>query len=258
MKKFSKIASALAVSAALALGMAGAAFADVVYENQKVSVNGGGLYTVTDLFDNFKNVMPGDKLEQPVTVVNAGDKAIKVYLRAEAHDEVDNPLTYAEAGEEQDGKDQKTDPENGLGGAGQRDENVATMSDFLSKLHMNLMVADDKAVFDDSPDVEGALSENVLLGEVAAGSELQIDATLSVPIELDNTYANRVGEVDWVLTVEEIEVPVVPSDGDDTPAGNLSKTGDTTPFALIAAVAGVAAVVVIVALVFAKRRNKQQ
>lgn len=256
MKKFSKIASALAVSAALALGMAGAAFADVVYENQKVSVNGGGLYTVTDLFDNFKNVMPGDKLEQPVTVVNAGDKAIKVYLRAEAHDEVDNPLTYAEAGEEQDGKDQKTDPENGLGGAGQRDENVATMSDFLSKLHMSLMVADE-AVFDDSPDVEGALSENVLLGEIAVGSELQIDATLSVPIELDNTYANRVGEVDWVLTVEEIEVPVVPSDGDDTP-GNLSKTGDTTPFALIAAVAGVAAVVVIVALVFAKRRSKQQ
>lgn len=252
MKKFSKIASALAVSAALALGMAGAAFADVVYENQKVSVNGGGLYTVTDLFDNFKNVMPGDKLEQPVTVVNEGDKAIKVYLRAEAHDEVDNPLTYAEAGEEQDGKDQKTDLENGLGGAGQRDENVATMSDFLSKLHMSVMVAD-KTVFDDSPDVEGALSENVLLGEIAVGSELQIDATLSVPIELDNTYANRVGEVDWVFTVEEVEVPA-----DDTPAGNLSKTGDTTPFALIAAVAGVAAVVVIVALVFARRRNRQQ
>lgn len=252
MKKFSKIASALAVSAALALGMAGAAFADVVYENQKVSVNGGGLYTVTDLFDNFKNVMPGDNLEQPVTVVNEGDKAIKVYLRAEAHDEVDNPLTYAEAGEEQDGKDQKTDPENGLGGAGQRDENVATMSDFLSKLHMSVMVVD-KTVFDDSPDVEGSLSENVLLGEVAAGSELQINTTLNVPIELDNTYANRVGEVDWVLTVEEVEVPA-----DDTPAGNLSKTGDTTPFALIAAVAGVAAVVVIVALVFARRRNKQQ
>lgn len=255
MKKISKIASALTVSAALALGMAGAAFADVTYEDQSITVQGAGMYTATDLFDNFKNVMPGDNLEQAVEVSNAGSKSVKVYLRAEAHDEVGNPLTYAEAGEEIDGKDQKTDPENGLGGAGQRDENVATMSDFLAQLHMTVMV-DGATVFDASPNLEAQLADGVLLGELAAGESLWLDTTLNVPIELDNVYANRVGEVDWVFTVEEIDVPA-DDGGNGGAAGGLSKTGDSTPFALIAAVASVAAVVAIVALVFAKRRKQQ-
>ena len=37
----------------------------------------------SDLFENFKGVMPGDVLEQKITVKNNTDKAVRIYLRAE-------------------------------------------------------------------------------------------------------------------------------------------------------------------------------
>lgn len=254
MRKFSKIASALAVSAALALGMAGTAFADVVYKDRDLSVQGAGEYTLTDLFDNFKGIMPGDKLDQPVVVRNESGKAIKVYLRAEEHDEASSPLTYDEAFEEIDGNDQTIDPGNGVGDAGQRDETVATMQNFLAQLNLKVTAAG-AVVFDASPDLEAQLADNVLLGEVPAGESLQIGAHLTVPIEMDNAYAHRTGEVDWVFTIEEIEEPT-PVPGDSDSATPLNKTGDAAPLLLAGVLACAAGVVAAVA--FAKSRKRKQ
>ena len=93
----------------------------------------GSEYTETDLFQNFKNVMPGDTLTETITFKNAATDCdfVNLYMRAEAHDETENPLTYSEAFENKDGKDQANID-------GQRDETVATMSDFLSKLSMKV------------------------------------------------------------------------------------------------------------------------
>lgn len=159
----------------------------------------GSEYTATDLFDNFKDVMPGDKLTETIQVKNEASDCdyIKLYMRAVVHDENGNPLTYSEVFENTDGKDQANV-------AGQRDETVATMQDFLSQLTMRIYNGDE-LIYNASPDEAGALVNNVLLGTLSKGESLNLRVELDVPIELGNEYANRVGEVDWVFLAECFE-----------------------------------------------------
>ena len=161
----------------------------------------GTQYTVTDLFDNFKDVMPGDALTQNITFTNDADDCdyIKLYMRAIVHDEEGNVLTYSEPFEFADGKDQ-------AGIDGQRDETVATMADFLAQLSMKVYVGD-LLIFEAAPNELGGLAENVLLGEFRTGETTNLKVELDVPIDLGNEYANRVGEVDWVFTAEGFDDP---------------------------------------------------
>lgn len=159
----------------------------------------GSQYTATDLFDNFKDVMPGDKLTETIQVKNEASDCdyIKLYMRAVVHDENGNPLTYSEVFENTDGKDQASV-------AGQRDETIATMQDFLSQLTMRIYNGTE-LIYNASPDEAGALVNNVLLGTLSKGESLNLTVELDVPIELGNEYANRVGEVDWVFLAECFE-----------------------------------------------------
>lgn len=97
MKKITKKLSSLLLGAALAITTivtpALAANSSVTYEGraEKFVYVPGSEYSDTDLFDNFKNVMPGDSLEQTIYVANnyKGSDYVKIYLRAEAHDEAE-------------------------------------------------------------------------------------------------------------------------------------------------------------------------
>ena len=189
----------------------------------------GSEYTETDLFGNFKNVMPGDTVTETITFTNSAADCdfVNLYMRAEAHDETDNPLTYSETFENTDGKDQANIP-------GQRDETVATMTEFLSKLSMKVWNGTE-LIYDASPDQLGGLKSNKFLGTFRTGETATLKVELSVPIELDNKYANRVGEVDWIFHVEaynesQLSVRKVWSDGNanhanDSITVNLLKDG---------------------------------
>jgi len=159
----------------------------------------GSEYTDTDLFQNFKNVMPGDKLTETIQIKNEATDCdyIKVYMRAVVHDENGNPLTYSEAFENTDGKDQANV-------VGQRDETVATMQDFLKQLTMRIYNGED-LIYNSTPDQAGALANNVFLGTLTKGEALSLKVELDVPITMGNEYANRVGEVDWIFLAECIE-----------------------------------------------------
>lgn len=156
-------------------------------------------YTVTDLFDNFKDVMPGDQLLETIEIKNEATDCdyIKVYMRAEVHDEEGNPLTYNEAFENADGKDQADID-------GERDESVVTMADFLSQLTMRIYNGTE-LIYESTPDKAGALANHVLLGTLNRGDSSTLTVQLIVPIEMGNEYANRVGEVDWVFLTEAFE-----------------------------------------------------
>ena len=211
-----KLLSLVMIAAALAALTVPALAADAVVRREGTSglviETVGSGYTDTDLFGSFKNVMPGDELTEDITVKNSvnGFDYVKLYIRAVPHDEQGNPLTYDEEFENTDGKDKQNIE-------GMRDETVATMADFLAQLSMDvyLVNADEtkEIIFSASPDQSAQLTDSVLLGTFAKGESAKIQAVLHVPAELRNEYANRVGEVDWLFTVEGFnnEKPLIPT-----------------------------------------------
>lgn len=215
-KSMKKLLSLVMVLAALAALTVPALAADAAV--RRSGTNGivieavGSGYTDTDLFDNFKNVMPGDELTEDITVTNRvnGFDYVKLYMRAVPHDEQGNPLTYDEKFENADGKDQANVD-------GERDETVASMADFLAQLSMEVYLVNadgtKETIFSASPDESAQLTGNVLLGTFTKGKSAKLQAVLHVPAELGNEYAYRVGEVDWLFTVEGFnnEKPLIPT-----------------------------------------------
>ncbi|MBR2403782.1 MAG: sortase B protein-sorting domain-containing protein [Lachnospiraceae bacterium] len=260
MKKHTKLLFSLILSIVLMLFAAIPAFAadsNVTYagEADKFIFSPGTGYSPTDLFDNFKNVMPGDKVTESITITNKASDCdyVKVYLRAIAHDEEGNPLTYDEAFEAADGKDQ-------AGVTGQRDETVVTMADFLAQLSMKVYQGE-KVLFEASPDELGGLSENVFLGELRQGETTTLTVELAVPIELGNEYASRVGEVDWVFTVETFDDPEEePEDSqpDKPSSGTVTTTGDNSQIGLYIVLVLICGVLLLVIRKHAKKQNGEK
>ena len=233
-------------------------------------VQPGSEYTDTDLFDNFKDVMPGDKLTETIQIKNAAIDCdyIKLYMRAVVHDENGNPLTYSETFENTDGKDQANVE-------GQRDETVATMQDFLSQLTMRIYNGD-QLIYEASPDEAGALVNNVLLGTLSTGESLTLNVELDIPIELGNEYANRVGEVDWVFKTEALDDPEPETNEPEpdnpqpeepqpeepstpeTPGLLSPKTGDTSNLLLYIVIAGAAVIGLIFLVIFGRRKDSEE
>ena len=215
-KSMKKLLSLVMVIAALAALTVPALAADAVVRREGTSglviETVGSGYTDTDLFGSFKNVMPGDELTEDITVKNSvnGFDYVKLYIRAVPHDEQGNLLTYDEAFENTDGKDKQNIE-------GMRDETVATMAGFLAQLSMDVYLVNEdetkETIFSASPDQSAQLTDSVLLGTFAKGESAKLQAVLHVPAELGSEYANRVGEVDWLFTVEGFnnEKPLIPT-----------------------------------------------
>lgn len=214
-KKFKKLSSAL-LALTLAASLAVTAFA-AEDEPSVITYSGkgdwefspGSYYTSSDLFDGFKNVMPGDKSTEEVTIKNEATDSdyIKVYLQAVLHDEEGNPLTYDEAFENTDGKDQ-------AGVAGLRDETIDTMHDFLSQLTMRVWNGE-KLIYEASLDELDGLADSVYLATLDRGESASLKVELEVPIDMGNDYAYRVGEVDWKFKVDAFD--------DYTPSNDYTK-----------------------------------
>lgn len=199
MTKTIKILAFLTLSAVILSALTVSAFA----ADSSVTFNGhddgfefapGSEYTATDLFDNFKGCMPGDTLTETITVSNESSDSdyIKMYIRALPHDEENNHLSE---------KVSET-------------ETTASMKDFLSQLKMDVYNGD-ALIFSASPNELDGLSENVLLGTFRKGESSTLTVELSVPVDLSNEYAHRVGEVDWVFLTEEFDDPQPPKEDDD-------------------------------------------
>ena len=134
----------------------------------------GSEYTTTDLFDGLKNVMPGDELIQQVTVTNtARGEQLRLWMSVEPHDEPEDV-------------------------------------EFLKALAMEIRLGD-RVLFTGT--AGDAAEDRILLGTIRAGKSMTLTGKLTVPLELDNRYADRVGETDWIFHGES--------------AGETPYTGDT-------------------------------
>ena len=219
MKKSFKAITSLVLMLLVVMSMSVTAFAaspSITFEgfSKGFDFQPGSEYTETDLFGSFKNVMPGDTVTETITFTNSATDCdfVNLYMRAEAHDETDNPLSPKVA----------------------EKETVVTMTEFLSKLSMKVWNGTE-LIYDASPDQLDGLKSNKLLGTFRTGETATLKVELSVPIELGNEYANRVGEVDWIFHVEaynesQLSVRKVWSDGNanhanDSITVNLLKDG---------------------------------
>lgn len=219
MKRICKTIFSLVLTLLLTVSLATSAFAasSITFKgfSDGFDFQPGSEYTETDLFDGFKNVMPGDTVTDTITFTNEATDCdyVNLYMRAEAHDEAGNPLSEKAA----------------------EKESVATMTEFLSKLSMKVWNGTE-LIYDASPDQLDGLQDNTLLGTFRTGDTTTLKVELTVPIELDNRFANRVGEVDWIFHVEaynesQLSVRKVWSDGNanhdqDSITVNLLKDGE--------------------------------
>lgn len=132
----------------------------------------GSEHSPTDMFVDFKDVMPGDSLVQYIYIRNEASKEVKIklYLRA-------------------------------LGG---HEEG----SEFLSQLHLRVLVDDEYLLFDAAADEQAQLAEWVNLGTLYSGGEIELKLILDVPVTLDNRFQHQeyVGFLDWEFMVEEFPV----------------------------------------------------
>lgn len=197
MKKITKIF--LAILLLLAMSMTTfASNANVIYSGDagKFIFAPGSEYSLTDLFLNFKDVMPGDSITQQITVKNeASNKVkIKVYLRA----------------------------------LGAQEESKA----FLSQMHLHVAKSEENQMaymFDAQADETAQLTDWTLLGTLYSGGEVNLDVILDVPVTMGNEFADQAGYLDWEFMIEEFPIedtdPKPPVTGDESAAASWGMIG---------------------------------
>jgi len=226
MKKVFSLLLAVMLVVSLAVPAAAAGNEGTVTINGKnnITFKPGSSYSATDLFDDgFKGIMPGDKIEETITIRSGfsfHEDSLKVYMRAIPHTNSDNkPVTGVDAVE---------------------------MMDFLNKLNLRVTKGSE-VIFKGQAGKLGGLKKNVLLGTFRRDGSIQLKVELEWPTGGNydyNKYANRVGEIDWVFTVEAY----------DDPEYDNPKTGDYIMLAVATMAVSAAALIV---LCTKKIRKKQ-
>lgn len=196
-----------------------AADGNVIYDNnsQKFIFQPGSDYSLTDLFPNFKDVMPGDTLRQRIKVRNdrSNDVKVEIYIRS---------LGAMEGSEA-----------------------------FLSQLELEVAVDSEQEMaymFDAYANETDGMTDWVCLGMLYSGGEVYLDVLLEVPVELGNEYQSQVGYLQWEFRVVEYPVedtdPEPPKMGDDTPV-----------LLLACLAAGSAAVVTVLIILIVKKKKEE-
>lgn len=178
MKKIGTLLLALA----LAFSLSATAYAqgNVKYDGDSIGFifEPGTEQSLTSLFENFQDVMPGDSLTEQVVIRNITKSyKIKVYMRA-------------------------------LGAQRNTDE-------FLSQMKLTVKLNNSSTLFEAPADQTAQLTDWVYLGTLYYNGNATLDVTLDVPIEMGNDYMNEIGYFDWEFKVEEIPVNA-PQTGDES------------------------------------------
>ncbi len=131
----------------------------------------GSEHSPTDLFANFKNVVPGASLTQKITVTNKADNKakVKIYLRS-------------------------------LGSADEK------YNEFLNQMTLTVTKDTETPMFDAAADKTAGLTDWVCLGTLYSGGSLDLNVTLDVPTSMDNMFQKQIGKIKWQFVTEEYPI----------------------------------------------------
>lgn len=143
-----------------------------VQKNVKLSVEFNGdahklVAAPKNFFQNFGTMMPGDTFSDSVKLSNTTDKEAELFFRTDLKNQ------------------------------------TAEQIDLLSKINL-AVTYNGKEVYN-GPLKADDLNSYVSLGKYKSGQEGKLDFTISVPKELNNTYALQKADVRWIFTVKEQE-----------------------------------------------------
>lgn len=175
MKKIITLCLSLLLALSLCGGALAAASVSFVGGAEKFVFLPGSEASDSDLFENFKGVVPGDVITQTITVKNNSTKKVRIYLKAEPVSDIHR--------------------------------------DFLSQLSMTVDCKN-KEIFDAAASETAQLTNKTLLGTFKKNGSTELTVTLTVPETLGNEYMGEIGIVPWTFMVEEIPEDDTPHTGD--------------------------------------------
>lgn len=248
MKKTFKTTFSLLMALVLALSLTATAFAqaaqpaaaDIVYqgENKLIITPKKSNHTATDLFGNFKGMMPGDTRYETITFKNESSTSrtdyVKLYIVAVPHKAdnlpVDSHIT-----------------------------DLAKMAEFLKNFNMTVTqgtAPNAKTIAGTAAVTEIFGGQGYLLGTFKKGEGTTLNVALTLSEKAGNELANQEGEVDWRFVAEEYTTTPSgrrPGKPTVTP-GTLIQTGQLNwPIAVLAA--GGAVLIVLGWIVTKKKRH---
>lgn len=231
MKKMKRLLMLLLIAAYSVAAAPRAMAGEVVYtgDGGQIIFLSGSEYIETDLFTNYKDVMPGDVIHQRVRLSNEASDAVdvNVYLRSQG----------VQAGS----------------------------ADFLHQMNLRVLGAEDVLLFDAPADESAQLMDWVHLGEVHPGDVMDLNLTLTVPTTMDNRYQNQAGCVVWEFWI--LETPADDGEGeieDIDPENPLTpgmppQTGDDSNIRLfIGLFAGSGVMLLLLFLLLIKRKKDEE
>lgn len=190
MKKSGKTISALVLTLVMFLSVTGTAQA-----SSGLTFNGqGNAFTFTsgspdqeyptDLFSNFKDVMPGDTRTEQITIRNNATSRADVRFHL---------LSSGAVGQES--------------------------QEFLENLTLSVTRSDGVQLY--SGPASGSMGE-IDLGRLAYGGSVVLTVVLGVPIELDNSFQEAAGHISWRIRIEEYNDVAAPAAGGGGGGGTVT------------------------------------
>ncbi|MDO4268754.1 MAG: hypothetical protein Q4C73_09785 [Eubacteriales bacterium] len=193
---FKSVKKFICILAVLVTGISVTAFAEdaaIRYEGKAHNfvrdADGGEL---TDLFLNFKNVMPGDTLKQSIVLKNPSSNRFRARISLRS-----------------------------LGGTLEQE--------FLSQMKLKITAEDSSVLSEAASDQTAGLTDWVVLGTVKPGAETVINVELTVPLEMDNEFQKLTGNIQWEFKVEELSGGSGGDGGSGGGGGSSTSTGTVTP-----------------------------
>lgn len=127
-----------------------------------------------DLFDNFKNIMPGETRQQNITLKNDDHRELRFYLSANVLNSLDT--------------------------------DTSGLSIYNISITNNGEVFYDGTLDDLAALSAGRMSDDTLLATLQKGEETKVTMVLEVDGDsMDNTYQNREGLIQFNFSVEELD-----------------------------------------------------